>query len=136
MPEVLQQNSTYIKYYLYIISLFVLGYGVTDYKTIFAGLILGTIVSWLNHWILKKRIERLTKRIVENVENGKKMKKNNSLGTLLRFSTVAIAVFITIEQSQDINVIALVIGLMTNPFVIIIDSILNSKASFTHKGER
>jgi ATP synthase protein I len=136
MPENVPQNSTYLKYYLYIILILALGYGVTDYKPVFSGLMIGTVVSLINHWILKMRVERLSKRIVDNIKEGKKIKKNNSLGTLLRFSTVAIAVALTLNQPDTINIIALVIGLMTNIFVIIIDSFFNSKASFTHRGER
>ena len=43
------------KYILYFLAIYVLGWGFTEYKSIFMGLILGTSVSLFNHWHLMRK---------------------------------------------------------------------------------
>ena len=42
----------------FLLALFVLGWGFTDFKTVFAGLILGSLFGLYNFWILVRRMEK------------------------------------------------------------------------------
>ena len=64
----------------FLLALFVLGWGFTEWKTIFAGLILGSLFGLYNFWILVRKMERFDRAFAEG-------KKRMSLGTALRFAS-------------------------------------------------
>lgn len=116
MPELQQLFYRHCKYILYLLSIYVLGWGFTEYKSIFMGLILGTSVSLFNHWYLARK----TNRFSEAVTSGKKV---YSIGTLVRMATVILAVYIAGKFPQYFHLVSVILGVMTAYAVIIIDFI-------------
>ncbi len=116
MPELQQLFFRHVKYILYLLSLYVLGWGFTEYKSIFLGLILGTSVSLFNHWYLVRK----TTQIGDLVETGKKVR---SIGTLMRMAIVIIAVFFAMKYPDLFHLPSVLIGVVTAYAVIIIDFI-------------
>lgn len=124
MPEFQEMYRRQQKWVLYLLSIYVLGWGFTPYQTIFLGLILGTCFSFLNLWLLVRRMKKFDQAIT----NGKKA---GSLGSLSRMATAAIAVIITLKYPEYFYIISVVWGLMTSYIVIMIDYLYHSL--FLHK---
>jgi ATP synthase protein I len=114
MPEFREMYNRQRKWIFYLLSIYVLGWGITSYKTIFLGLILGTIFSYVNLWLLVRKTESFDKAI----STGKKVR---SLGSLSRMATAGIAVAIALRYPDYFDIISMVIGLMTSYIVIMID---------------
>ena len=117
MPEYKFIFKRVRKYILYLLALYVLGWGFTSYQSIFLGLILGTSLSLFNLWVLDRKM----KQFGEVMVNGGKI---HSLGLLTRMATAVFAVLIAMEYSNYIHLISVVIGLMTAYIVIMIDNFL------------
>src|SRR4051794_12667591 len=117
MPEYKFIFKRVRKYILYLLALYVLGWGFTSYQSIFLGLILGTSLSLFNLWVLDRKM----KQFGEVMVNGGKI---HSLGLLTRMATAVFAVLVAMEYSNDIHLISVVIGLMTAYIVIMIDNFL------------
>ena len=116
MPEQELQLLFYrhCKYILYLLSIYVLGWGFTSYKAIFMGLILGTSVSLFNHWHLKRK----TTQVSDAVTLGK---KTYFTGTLVRMGAVILAVYISMENPDVFHFVSVIIGVVTAYAVIMID---------------
>lgn len=100
----------------YLLALFVLGWGFTEYKTIFAGLILGTSISLANAIYTAIKVRQFGKRIAAGLKPG-------GLGLLTRFSMVALAAMVAIRYSDIFSVLALAVGLFLTPLVLFIDGL-------------
>lgn len=109
----------YLSYAAYLLAFLVLGWGFTPYHDIFLGLILGTIVSFINIFILYFRIERMGQAVVEG-------KKVRSLGMLHRFAMAGLAVLIVTLFPDYFHMVSMVIGLMAAYLIIFIDSIFKT----------
>lgn len=107
------------KYILFFLAILVLGWGFTPYQSVFLGLILGSVVSFFNLWLLARR----TKKFGEAVLSGRKMR---SLGTFSRMAAALLAVFIAVEYPEYFNLISVVIGLMTSYIVLMIDALIST----------
>jgi ATP synthase protein I len=116
MLELESMFTRYKKYILYLLSLYVLGWGFTPYQSVFLGLIFGTSVSLYNLWVMVRK----TRRLGEATQSGKKFA---TLGTFTRFASAALVVLVAYEYSEYIDLISAVLGLMTFYIVIMIDSI-------------
>ena len=116
MPEHNDQEmlKRHRKYMIYFIAVFLLGWGFTTYKQIFLGLIIGTIISFYNHWLLYRKVNKFG----ETVVTGGKM---YSLGTISRMAAAGLGVLIATRYPEHINVFSVVGGLMTSYLVIFID---------------
>ncbi|KIL49767.1 ATP synthase subunit I [Jeotgalibacillus soli] len=114
MPDLKQHFQRYTKYILYLLSIFVLGWGFTPYPAVFLGLIIGSSLSLFNLWLIKKRMERFDRAL----DQGKKVR---SLGTFTRMASAGFAVLIALEFPEFIHMISTVIGLMMVYIVIMID---------------
>ncbi|WP_270180380.1 ATP synthase subunit I [Alkalihalobacillus sp. CinArs1] len=117
MTEYKQHFRRYLQYTLYLLAIFVLGWGVTSSKALFLGLILGTIFSIYNLFNMFRKINRLG----QAAEEGKKAK---SLGFLTRLAVAGLAVAIATRYPELFNLLGVVIGLMVTYIIILIDSIL------------
>ncbi|WP_059171847.1 ATP synthase subunit I [Bacillus sp. FJAT-27445] len=102
------------RYLFFLLSLYVLGWGFTGHKPIFAGLILGTALSLFNLWLMVRK----TSQFGEAVMKGKKVR---SLGSFNRMATAALAVIIAMKFPDQFHLISVVLGLMTSYIVIMID---------------
>lgn len=95
-----------------LLALFVLGWGFTEWKTVFAGLILGSLFGMYNFWVLVRRSERFNL----SIENGK---KSVSLGTALRFASGIAAAAIATSMPEQFDLIGTVTGFGI-PYVILL----------------
>ncbi|WP_409296081.1 ATP synthase subunit I [Peribacillus sp. SCS-26] len=103
-----------LKYIIGLVVLYVLGFGFTPFKTVFLGLIFGTLLSLFLLWTMVDKNRKLTKAAAEG-------KKAKSVGTLSRMATAALAVTVALEFPDSLHLGSVIIGLMTIYFVIIID---------------
>lgn len=129
MPDLKDLYSRYKKYLFYLLALFVLGWGFSDYKSIFAGLILGTAASFYNLWLLYRR----TVKFSEAIAAGRSV---YSLGSLSRLASAALVAIISIRFPEHFNLIAALIGLMTVFIVILIDSLFKFVIKGNQQEER
>ncbi|MGP4072316.1 ATP synthase subunit I [Piscibacillus sp. B03] len=127
MKDYTYMVSRQLKWMFYILAIFVIGWGFTDYQTIFAGLILGTGISTFNLWLLQVKINRIGQVVVEQDE------KKLTLGMLTRFATAALAAVVALQYPEIFNMIAVMIGLMTPYLVIIIDYFFTQTELTTRK---
>ena len=119
MPELQQMTTRYRRYMFYLLALYVLGWGFTSYQTVFAGLILGTVLGFFNIWLLAKKTDMLG----EAVAKGGKVR---TLGTLSRMATAVLAVVIALRFPEFFHFVSVILGLMTFIIVIMIDFFLQS----------
>lgn len=106
----------------FLLALFVLGWGFTDYQPIFAGLTLGSLFGLYNFIILVRRMKRFDRAI----EHGK---KGASIGTGLRFASGVAAAAIALSLPETFDLISTVIGLMIPYIYLFIDRLLFHKSN-------
>ncbi|WP_042351018.1 ATP synthase subunit I [Bacillus massiliigorillae] len=128
MQELQLLMKASLKYLLYIMALFVLGWGFTDYKTVFAGLILGMVVGLFNVWLLAKRTMKIGQAAVEG-------KKAKSVGSISRYASAILATMIALEFPEHFSIIGTVLGLVTTTVVVIIVFIIQ-KYNVNNEEER
>ncbi|MEG9296098.1 ATP synthase subunit I [Mangrovibacillus sp. Mu-81] len=114
MPELHQMFNRQRKYILYLLAVYVLGWGFTDHKSVFLGLALGTALSLYMHWGMTKRVDKFGEAVVAG-------KKVRSLGTTSRMAAAALGVIIVTRFPETFHLLSLIIGLMTTYIVIMID---------------
>ncbi|RAK20444.1 ATP synthase protein I [Anoxybacillus vitaminiphilus] len=117
MEELQQMFHRQRKYIFYLLSVYTVGWGFTQYKTIFLSLIVGTAISFYGLWILARKANRFGQAVIEG-------KKVSSLGTFSRMAAAGLAVLIVMRYPHYFSMIPMVFGLMTSYFVIIIDYFL------------
>lgn len=99
---------------LYILALFVLGWGFTVHQTIFASLLLGATVSFVNALYTAFKAHQFRRLI----EAGRRPRGS---GMLTRFSMVALAVFVAMRYPDFFHMPSLAIGLILVPVILFID---------------
>ncbi len=117
-----------LKIIINLLAIFVIGWGFTPYPHIFLGLILGTVISTYNLWSMHSKVNRMGQTIVDNAnkKEDEKKKRVKSLGSLNRLAAASLAVVIAMRYPDMFNMVAVIIGLMTNHFVIMIDFLFQS----------
>ncbi|MDL4839150.1 ATP synthase subunit I [Aquibacillus rhizosphaerae] len=111
------------KWMLYFISVLVLGAGFTPYTTVFLGLLLGSVLSFFNLWVLQKKINKFGQAVIEG-------KRILGIGTVTRLTVAVLAVVTALRFDDYFHVISVIIGLMTTYIVIMIDfSIFETKTN-------
>lgn len=124
MPEFVTMYNRARKWMFYLLAIYVLGWGFTSYQTVFLGLILGTLFSIINLWMLFSRMKKFDKLITKG-------KKVRSLGSLSRLAVAALAIVIALRWTRYFQPGSVVLGLMTNYIVIMIDYLYHSL--YVHK---
>ncbi|CAM3838149.1 ATP synthase subunit I [Mesobacillus zeae] len=119
MPEIQTIYQRQRKYIFFLLSIYVLGWGFTEFKPVFAGLVLGTGISLFNLWLLVRR----TRGFGDKVLRGEKIR---SLGLMSRMASAILAVIIAMEYPEEVHLISVVVGLMTSYIVIMIDFLIQS----------
>jgi ATP synthase protein I len=122
MPEFIKMYNRQRKGLFYLLSIYVLGWGFTHYQTVFLGLILGTVFSFFNLWLMVREMKKFDKTI----SSGKKVR---SLGSLSRMASAAIAVLIALKWPHYFQIISVTLGLMTIYVVIMIDYLVHYSIS-------
>ncbi|MFC8060845.1 ATP synthase subunit I, partial [Bacillus velezensis] len=105
-----------------ILAIYLLGYGLTAYKTVFLGLFLGTVFSLFNLWLLTRRMNAFDKAVAKG-------KSIRSLGSAARWCNAILAMAVAFKYPDKVSVASVIIGLMTIYPVIMIDSIIQLKRS-------
>lgn len=121
MAELKAMYARQRKYIIFLLALYVLGWGITAYKDIFLGLILGTSLSLFNLWLLADR----TYKLGESVARGDKSRKK-SLGLALRMGAALLGIAVSMQYPEHFHLISFVLGLMTSYIVIMIDFYIQS----------
>jgi ATP synthase protein I len=119
MSELKGMYTRQQRYIIFLLAVYVLGWGFTDYQHIFLGLLLGTGLSLFNLWLLVKK----TDQFGDSLLSGKKVR---SLGMLSRMAAAVFAVIIAMEYPEQIHLVSVIIGLMTSYLVIMIDFFVQS----------
>lgn len=107
------------KYILFLLSIYVLGWGFTPYQSVFLGLILGTVLSLYNLWVMVRKTERFGQAIVDG-------RKALSIGTFSRLASAALAVLLSYRFPDLFQIAGVIVGLMTSYIVILIDIIIQT----------
>lgn len=94
------------------LSIFVLGWGFTEWKTVFAGLILGALFGLYNFWLLVRKARQYDEAI-------KQGKKRASLGSALRFASGIAAAAIALAMPEQFDLSSTVIG-FTLPYIFLL----------------
>ncbi|MBM7551766.1 ATP synthase subunit I [Thalassobacillus pellis] len=117
------------KWMFYLLATFVLGWGFTDYKTIFLGILLGSVFSFIN-------LLQMQRKIRKSIDHaGSDQRKSYKLGTFSRLASAGLAVLIALQFNEYFHIIGVVIGLMTIYVVIIIDFLLfDSRNQYMEEG--
>lgn len=116
MTELSEMYARQRKYIFFLLAMLVLGWGFTDYQTIFLGLILGTAISLFNLWHLARKTEKFGDAVIKGGE------KKRSLGMFTRMAASIAGVIIAMEFPEYFHALSVVIGLMASYIVIMIDS--------------
>ncbi|CDQ18831.1 ATP synthase subunit I [Halobacillus karajensis] len=106
------------KWMFYLLALFVLGWGITPWQPIFLGLLLGSVLSFYNLWLMQRKIRKLGEASAEN-------HSVRGIGTFTRLASGALAVVIALQFEEYFHLISVVLGLMAAYFVILIDYLFN-----------
>src|SRR5699024_9504737 len=106
------------KWFLYIIALIAIVTIVIPNKSFFIGLLIGTVVSFYNLWLLQRRTNLLG-------ESAARSGKRTGLGTISRLAMVALGTLITLHY--DASIAGFIIGLMLVYPIIVIDFLLLNK---------
>lgn len=117
MAEYEKMTQRQRKWMFYLLAALVLGAGFTPYSKVFLGLILGSVFSFYNLWILQQRV----KGFGDAVERGEKPR---GLGTAARFAAAAVTIILAGKYQAYVNVIAVIIGLITSYLVMVIDFLI------------
>lgn len=125
MPDIQYLYNRYRVYMYNLLAVLLIGWGITSYKQIFLGLILGTAVSFINLWLLYRKTTRLSEVVLE----GKAM---YSIGSFSRFAYAILAILIAIKFPNYIDILSTLIGLLTAYIVMALDSFV----LFIKKGKR
>jgi ATP synthase protein I len=107
------------KYILYLLSFYVLGWGFTPYQTVFLGLILGTVISFYNLWVMVRKTERFGQAVAEG-------RSAKTIGTFTRLASAALVVLISYRYPELFHIAGAILGLMTLYIVIMIDIIIHT----------
>lgn len=107
------------KWMLFLLAILVIGVGVTPYKQIFQGLLLGSAVSTFNLWFLQHKVKKFGKAITGG-------KSSVSLGTFTRMLTSILAVVIALQYEELFHLYAVIIGLASSYLIMLVDSFIRA----------
>ncbi|MFG6119458.1 MULTISPECIES: ATP synthase subunit I [Thalassobacillus] len=102
------------KWMFYLLALFVLGWGLTPYTSIFLGLLLGGSLSFYNLWLMQRKVDKFGEATAQ-------LKSVKGIGSFSRLMAGALAVLIALQFEEYFHLHAVVLGLMTAYVVIMID---------------
>ncbi|MGB3261084.1 ATP synthase subunit I [Paenisporosarcina sp.] len=117
MQDLQQVFASQKKLIFFLLAFCALGWGLTPFKTVFAGLALGSLFGLYNFWLLVRRLEKFDRSLSEG-------KKVASLGTGLRFASGIATVAVAIAIPEQFHLTSSVIGLMIPYVYLLADRII------------
>lgn len=118
MEDYQQMMTRQRKWMFYLLALLVLGWGVTPWQPVFLGLLLGSLLSFYNLWLMQRKIRRLGEATADS-------RPVRGIGTFTRLASGALAVVIALQFEEYFHLISVVLGLMAAYIVILIDYLFN-----------
>lgn len=119
MDEYDKMVNSQRKWMLVLLAILVIGIAVMSHRQILLGLLLGSVVSAFNIWLLQNRVKRFGKAITDG-------KSVVSLGTFTRMLTSVLAIAIALRFENLFNIYATVIGLASSYLILMIDSFIRA----------
>lgn len=107
------------KWMLFLLAILVIGVGITPYRQVFLGLLLGSAVSTFNLWFLQHKVKRFGKAVIGG-------KTAVSLGTFTRMLSTVLAIALALQFETVFNVYATAIGLASSYIILMIDSFIRA----------
>ncbi|MDS9472276.1 ATP synthase subunit I [Sporosarcina pasteurii] len=117
MQNLQEIHSRQRKLTFFTIALFALGWVITGWNTVFAGLILGTLFGLYNFWILVRKSERFERAFAEG-------KSRISIGSALRFASGIAAAAIATAMPEQFDLISTVIGFAIPYALLVVERII------------
>lgn len=140
MSDLLMRSKRINKMLFITIGVFLVGYIVTDFKTIFAGLVLGSLLSTFNVTSIARETYNLGNRAAslgeDEEEEASSILKKLYVGPFLRFLLVGMGTWLAVNLDQYINVYAFLIGLLVSYVAMIIDYVFAVDKFAEEKEER
>ncbi|RKQ34378.1 ATP synthase subunit I [Oceanobacillus halophilus] len=106
------------KWMLYLLAILVLGTGFTPYTEIFNGLILGTVISFYNLWLLQQKTNAFGKSVAESGT------ARGGLGVFSRLAAAAIGVLLALRFPEIFHIMAVAIGILSSYLIILFDMLI------------
>jgi ATP synthase protein I len=106
----------YISLNLYGLSFLVAGWALTDFDSVFLGLLLGAVGSFYNLWLMNKKTNKLGNAAANK-------EKPPTLGSFSRLMTGGLVVLIATRYPETFHLVSVVVGLMSSYIIIFIDFI-------------
>lgn len=107
------------KWMLVLLAILIIGVGITPYKRVFLGLLLGSTVSTFNLWFLQHKVKRFSKAITGG-------KPSVTLGTFTRMLTSVLAIALSLRFEGLLHIYATIIGLASSYVIMLVDSFVRA----------
>ncbi|OZM56792.1 ATP synthase subunit [Lottiidibacillus patelloidae] len=104
----------YLSLNLFALSIFIAGWAITPYDTVFLGLLLGGSGSLYNLWQMYRKTNKLGNAAANK-------QKQPTLGSLSRLMTGGLAALIALRYPETFHLVSVVVGLMASYIIIFID---------------
>lgn len=101
------------KWMLYLLAILAIGSGFTPYPRVFLGLLLGSVASFFNLWLLQRKVKAFGKAVVGS---GTAV----SLGTFSRMIAAILAIVIALRFEEIFHLYSVVIGLASSYLVMMV----------------
>lgn len=126
-----EQVVKLLKYSCFLLALFVIGWGFTEHKAFFLGLILGTCAGLFNALFMAYKVYQFGVRQAQ----GRPM---FGTGMLTRYAVAIVATFFAVRYPDRFNVVTTVIGLALAQLILFVnglwDSVRTSRTPTVRKG--
>ncbi|MDG4658505.1 ATP synthase subunit I [Ectobacillus antri] len=118
MHELVRRQT---KYTLYLIALFVLGWGFTPYQKVFLGMAFGTAAGLLGLRLVAWKTDKLLDRVERG--DAKVRFKANAVSTYPRLAAIGLGIIFAVRYQHMMEAWSFGLGLLTVYLVMIIDFI-------------
>ncbi len=115
---------------LLVMAIWLLGWGLTPWKPLFLGLILGTLVSFVNALQMAWRVRRFFRRIQRTGSSPRFVG-----GMAFRFSMAILAAMVALRFPHQVDLLGTILGLVTAPVMNLIHGLVTLKEYSIHKNE-
>ncbi|GAB3044888.1 ATP synthase subunit I [Virgibacillus ainsalahensis] len=104
------------KWMLFSLAVFLLGSVFTPYTRVFNGLLLGSVASFYNLWLLQRKTEQFGETVAKGGTSSKL-----GIGTFARMAAAALVTLIALRFEEHFHIIAVVAGLATSYIFMMLD---------------
>ncbi|MFZ4452988.1 ATP synthase subunit I [Salibacterium aidingense] len=116
------ETRRYVQLTLYVLALYVVGWGFTPYSSFFASLVLGAVIGLFNMWSMYRDVKKIG-------DAAEKQKKAFTIGLLARLATGALIAALFLQFPEHFHLAGLVTGIMTPYIIILLHSLFKKKTT-------